>query len=97
MSRLFAVMGIVAALTAPMTIPTSALAHDDGQVAAFAGGALGGLFLGGLLAQHPHYVPQYYGPVYYAAPPPRCYWTRGEVYWDDFIGAWRRPRIRVCD
>jgi len=97
MSRFFAVIGIVAALTAPMAIPTSALAHDDGQVATFAGGALGGLFLGGLLAQHPHYVPQYYGPVYYDAPPPRCYWTRGEAYWDDFIGAWRRPRIRVCD
>ena len=98
MGRLFAVMEIVAVLTAPMAIPTSARANDDGAVAAgIAGGALGGLFLGGLLAQHPHYVPQYYGPVYYDAPPPRCYWTRGEAYWDDFIGAWRRPRIRVCD
>ena len=97
MSRLFAVTGIVAALTAPMARPTSARAHDDGQMTAFAGGALGGLFLGGLLAQHPHYVPRYYGPVYYDAPPPRCFWARGEPYWDDFIGAWRRPRIRVCD
>jgi hypothetical protein len=76
MSRFVAVVEIVAFLTAPMAIPTSARANDDGQVAAgIAGGALGGLFLGGLLAQRPHDVPQYYGPVYYDAPPPRCFWS----------------------
>ena len=98
MSRFLAIIEIVAVLAAPMAIPTSARANDDGRVAAgIAGGALGGLFLGGLLAQHPHNEPQYYGPVYYDAPPPRCYWTRGEAYWDDYIGAWRRPRVQVCD
>jgi hypothetical protein len=54
MSRFFAVVEIVAVLTAPMAIATSARANDDGRVAArIAGGALGGLFLGGLLAQQP--------------------------------------------
>ena len=49
MSRLFAVVEIVAVLTAPMAIATSARANDDGRVAAgIAGGALGGLFLRGL-------------------------------------------------
>ena len=33
MSRLFAVIEIVAVLGAPMAIPTSARAHDDGGVA----------------------------------------------------------------
>ena len=41
MSRLFAVIEIVAVLTAPMAIATSARANDDGRVAAgIAGGAL---------------------------------------------------------
>ncbi len=56
MSRFLAVIKIVAVLAIPMAIPTSARANDDGRiVAGIAGGALGGLFLGGLLAQHPHY------------------------------------------
>jgi hypothetical protein len=94
--RFCAVIEIVVVLA--MAMPTSARSDDDGRVAAgIAGGALGGLFLGGLLAQQPHYAPQYYGPAYYDAPPPRCYWTRGEAYWDDYLGTWRRPRIRVCD
>jgi hypothetical protein len=36
-------------------------------------------------------------PVYVEPPHYRCYWTRGERYWDDYRGVWRRPRIKVCD
>jgi hypothetical protein len=75
---------------------------DDGQVAAgVAGGLLGGLLLGGALAPRPHYYapgPAYVepGPVYVERPY-RCYWTRGEPYWDDYRELWRRSRVRVCD
>jgi hypothetical protein len=98
MKRLIAAVGIAAALTATtMAAPTAARAGDDGRVAAgIAGGVLGGLLLGNALAPRP----QYYAapaPVYYDPPPPRCYWTRGEPVWDDYVGAWRRPRIHVCD
>ena len=35
-------------------------------------------------------------PVY-VAPPRRCYWTRGEPTWDEYRGAWVRPRLQVCN
>jgi hypothetical protein len=98
MKKLIAAVEIAAALTATTMAPSSARA-DDGRVAAgIAGGLLGGLLLGGALAQRPP-APVYYGaaPIYDEAPPPRCYWTRGEPVWDDYLGAWRRPRIHVCD
>jgi hypothetical protein len=88
----------VAALLASSTASIPARA-DDGRVAAgVAGGLLGGLFLGSALASRPHYYPAP-APVYYDAPPPplHCYWTRGEPVWDGYLGAWRRPRIQVCD
>lgn len=76
---------------------------ENGQVAVgVAGGLLGGLLLGGALAPRPHYYapgPVYVQPqpVYVERPPYDCYWTRGEPYWDDYRGVWRRPRVRVCD
>jgi len=79
-------------------------AHQDraenGEIAAgVAGGLLGGMLLGGALAPRPGYVPAP-PPVYYDAEPiyvRHCYWTRGEPYWDDWDGTWRRLRVKVCD
>jgi hypothetical protein len=93
-------------MTAAMSFSTIAVPGaraENGQVAAgVAGGLLGGLLLGSALAPRPRYYAP--GPVYvqpepvYVDPPRyRCYWTRGEPYWDDYRGIWRRPRIRVCD
>lgn len=103
MKRL-AIAALIAA-TAISTILVPSARAENGQVAAgVAGGLLGGLLLGGALSQRP----QYYGPPgpVYVQPepvyvePPRyygCYWTRGEPFWDDYRGIWRRPRVRVCD
>jgi len=95
-----------AAMLSAATAPNSARAND-GQVAA---GIFGGLFAGTLLgaaiasprpyyyAPTPYYYgPAYYGPVYGAPPPVRCYWTRGTPVWDEWRGVWIRPRVQVCD
>ncbi|MDO8875549.1 MAG: hypothetical protein Q8M24_25075 [Pseudolabrys sp.] len=93
---------IVATAISAIAVPSARA--ENGQIAAgVAGGLLGGLLLGGALAQRPHYYER--GPVYvqpepvYVEPPRYydCYWTRGEPYWDDDRGIWRRPRVRVCD
>ncbi|MBI1201903.1 MAG: hypothetical protein GC182_05250 [Rhodopseudomonas sp.] len=96
-------LALAAALVVTPTVIGASPAHaEDGQIAAgVAGGLLGGMLLGGALAQRPHY----YGappppPVYYEEEPVyvrHCYWTRGEPYWDDWSGRWRRPRVRVCE
>jgi hypothetical protein len=66
----------------------------DGQVAAgIIGGLAAGTLLGAAAAQPRYYVP---APVY-VAPPPSCYWTRGQPVWDEYRGVWIRPRIQVCD
>ena len=96
-------VALVTVATAISTVGIPNAKAENGQVAAgVAGGLLGGLLLGGALAPRPHYYAP--GPVYvqpepvYVAPPPyRCYWTRGEPFWDDYRGVWRRPRVRVCD
>ena len=102
MKRLAFVLMTVAIATSVIAVPNAKA--EDGQIAAgVAGGLLGGLILGGALAPRPHYYDP--GPVYvepelvYVDPPSyRCYyWTRGEPYWDDYRGIWRRPRVRVCD
>lgn len=101
MRRLAIALVTVATASAAISVPNARA--ENGQVAAgVAGGLLGGLLLGGALAPRPYYYAP--GPVYvqpepaYVEPPPyRCYWTRGEPYWDDYRGAWRRPRIKVCD
>lgn len=77
--------------------PTTSRA-DGGQIAAgVAGGLLGGMLLGGALAPRPYYAP---APVYVEPAPVyvrRCYWSRGEPYWDDWRERWIHPRVRVCD
>lgn len=86
---------IAAMVIAVFITPNVARADDGGAVAAgIAGGLLGGVLLGSALAPRPYYEP---APVYVAPPRYRCYWTRGEPYWDDWRGVWIRPRIRVCD
>ena len=83
-----------------LSVPNKARAEDGAVAAGVAGGLLGGLFLGSALAPRPYYRP---APVYeepepvYDEPPVRCYWRRGEPYWDDYRGIWRRERVRVCD
>jgi hypothetical protein len=96
-------IALMAAGIAISAIAVPSARAENGQVAAgVAGGLLGGLLLGGALAPRPHYyeaAPVYVEPYPTYAPPPayRCYWTRGEPYWDDYRGIWRQPRIRVCD
>jgi hypothetical protein len=91
---------IAAMTTTVITVPPARA--ENGQVAAgVAGGLLGGLLLGGALAPRPYYgppAPVYVQPepVYIDPPPYRCYWTRGQAYWDDYRGMWRRSPVRVC-
>ena len=100
MKRLAIALVTVATAISAIAVPNARA--ENGQVAAgVAGGLLGGLLLGGALTPRPYYGP---APVYvepypvYGAPPPyRCYWTRGESYWDDYRGVWRQPQVRVCD
>jgi hypothetical protein len=96
--KTFARAAVIVALLIPaLSASPPANAGDGGAVAAgVAGGLLGGLFLGSALAGPRYYEP---APVYVApaAPPSYCYWTRGRPYWDDWRGAWVRPRVRVCD
>lgn len=95
-------VGLVTIVTAMSSMDVPSARAENGQVAAgVAGGLLGGLLLGGALAAPP---PRYYGPgpvypepVYVEPPRYRCYYTRGEPYWDDYRGVWRHPRVRVCD
>jgi hypothetical protein len=97
------VLALVIVTTAISAIAVPSAKAENGQVAAgVAGGLLGGLLLGGALAPRPHYYAP--GPVYvqpepvYVEPRPyRCYWTRGEPFWDDYRSVWRQPRVRVCD
>ena len=101
MKKLAFVLMTAAIATSMIAVPNAKA--EDGQIAAgVAGGLLGGLILGGALAPRPHYYdpdPVYveHEPVYVDPPRYRCYWTRGEPYWDDYRGIWRRPRVRVCD
>ena len=92
---------VTAAAIGAAVIPAPAQAGNGGAVAA---GVVGGLAVGAILgsaAAQPRYYappPAYVAePVYEAAPPPRCYWTRGEPVWDGYRGIWVRPRVRVCD
>jgi hypothetical protein len=95
------IVATAAALAFAGTVSQPAQAGDRGG--AIAAGVLGGLAVGamvGAAASQPRYAPP---PAYvvdepvYAAPPPRCYWTRGEPTWDGYRGVWVRPRVHVCD
>ena len=92
---------LIAGLVLPMAAGTTAARADDGRIAAgIAGGFLGGMLLGGALS---HPAPRYYAPapVYDApvdyAPPPHCYWARGEAVWDPYEGVYHHRRVRVCE
>lgn len=87
---------IVAAAVPIVIAPLNAHADRGGSLAAgIAGGIIGGAIVGSALAPRPYYAP---APVYVAPPPPpACYWTRGEPVWDEWRGAWVRPRVRICD
>jgi hypothetical protein len=84
-----------------VAVPDLARAENGQITAGVAGGLLGGLLLGSALAPRPYYYAP--GPVYVEPAPVYverrygCYWTRGEPYWDDYRGIWRRARVRVCD
>lgn len=101
MKKLAIALLIIATAISTIAIPNARA--EDGQIAAgVAGGLLGGLLLGGALAPRPYYYapgPVYVQPEpgYLEGPSYRCYWTRGEPYWDDWRGIWVRPRVRVCD
>jgi hypothetical protein len=89
-------VALVTIATAMPAIAVSNARAENGQVATgIAGGLLGGLLLGGALAPQPRYYGP--GPVYVEPQRYRCYFTRGEPYWDDYRGVWRHPRVRVCD
>src|SRR5262245_50428405 len=89
-------IGLVAAATMGAAIlPAPAQAGNGGAVAA---GVIGGLAAGAIIGSAAASAPRYYEPApVYVAPPPRCYWTRGEPVWDGYRGVWVRPRMRVCD
>jgi hypothetical protein len=87
---------IAAAIVAAMAVssdPTPVQARGG----ALAAGIIGGLAVGTILGAAA--APRYYGPppVYVEGPAPRCYWTRGQPVWDPYVGAWRHPRVQVCD
>jgi hypothetical protein len=94
--------GVLAASTMAVTaIPANAGGGRD-----FAAGLFGGLAAGAIIgsAGRPYYgpPPAYYydGPRYYGAYDGYggyCHWERGRRYWDEYEGAWRRTRVRVCD
>ena len=82
------------AIAATLALSSGAARAENGQVAAgIIGGLAAGTLLGAAVAQPRYYAP---GPVY-VAPPPSCYWTRGQPMWDEYRGIWIRPRIQVCD
>ena len=86
---------VSAATVGAAILPAPAQAGNGGAVAA---GVLGGLAVGAIVGSAAASQPRYYAPApVYAAPPPSCYWTRGEPVWDGYRGAWVRPRVQVCD
>jgi hypothetical protein len=87
---------VAAATMGAAVLPPSAQAGSNGG--AVAAGVIGGLAVGAIVGSAAASQPRYYAPApVYAAPPPRCYWTRGEPVWDGYRGAWIRPRVQVCD
>jgi hypothetical protein len=94
MKRALFVLAAAALIAGSLVVPQRAQA-GSGEVAA---GIVGGLAVGTMLGAAAASQPRYYAPApVYVAPPPRCYWTRGEPMWDGYRGMWVRPRVRVCD
>ena len=87
---------LVAAATMAAAV-APAPAQAGGRGGAVAAGIIGGLAAGAIIGSAAA-GPRYYEPApVYVAPPPSCYWTRGEPVWDPYRGVWRRPRVQVCD
>jgi hypothetical protein len=87
---------VTAATMGAAILPAPAQAGGNGG--AVAAGVIGGLAVGGMLGAAAASQPRYYAPApVYVAPPPSCYWTRGEPVWDGYRGAWVRPRVQVCN
>ena len=87
---------VAAATMGAAVLPPSAQAGSNGG--AVAAGVIGGLAVGAIVGSAAASQPRYYAPApVYVAPPPRCYWTRGEPVWDGYRGAWVRPRMQICD
>lgn len=92
---------ILTALAAAAIITVAAVATPqpaEARGGRIAGAIIGGLAVGALLGAAGAYGPYYggyygYGPGYYYAPGPACYWSRHRV-WDGY--AWRLQRVRVC-
>ena len=89
------------ALAAVSLTALAAPAHAGGGD--FAAGVFGGLAAGAIIgSSRPYYDPPpppppaayYYDGPRYDGP---CHWERGRRYWDDYEGAWRWSRVRVCD
>jgi hypothetical protein len=76
--------------------PITSQAGDREVAAGIIGGlAAGALIGGGAAAAQQDVAPD---PVYVAPPPAQhCYWTHGERTWDEYRGAWIRPRFQVCN
>ncbi|MDQ0468190.1 hypothetical protein [Labrys wisconsinensis] len=92
-------MTLAAALVAGATLSTTGDAEarrgrNGAAVAGAAAGLVGGLLLGGALAQRPAYgyevEPE---PVYVE---PACYWTRQQVR-NTYDYGYHWERVRVCD
>ena len=101
MNRALIVLAAAAAIGgAVLAAPQRAQAGSGDVAAGIVGGLAVGTIIGAAAAQPRYYAP---APVYvergpvYMAPPPRCYWTRGEPMWDGYRGVWVRPRMQVCD
>jgi hypothetical protein len=96
MSKVCVTAGAIAMAASANPTPSQA---ENGVAAGIIGGLAVGALFGAAVAQPRYYAPP---PVYvvpepvYIAPPP-CYWTYGRPVWDDWRGAWVRPRIQVCD
>ena len=95
-------LGVAFATAAVLTIlaPQQSAHANNGVAFGILGGLAAGTIIGAAVAQ-----PRYYYepvPVEVEGPPPArmapgCYVTRGGPVWDDFRGAWVRPRVQVCN
>ena len=99
MKQISIILSTVATVCVSVALFTDSARAENGQIAAgILGGLAAGTILGAATAPRPYYAPY---PVYVDPSPVYverdCYWTRGQPVWDDWRGAWVRPRVRVCD
>ena len=104
MLRKIIASGLILATVAGASLAaTGAAEAEDGRNGAFAGGAaagvVGGLLLGGAIANQNRYYDD--GPGYYEEPAPvyvrpRCYFQRQRVP-NQYDPGYHIERVRVCD